>query len=103
MKYLYSWPALAAATSADHSPEDPSFTSGFDVVLQPLKTPGTDTELAFGAQTRNVTPVPFGPAYGIAPIPGLADCPHVGVTPKPKQQSIPKQILTFHFFFTWMD
>src|SRR6266498_4102763 len=67
----------------------------FAVVLQPLKTPGTATEVAFGAQTRKVTPVPSKSAYGIAPMPGRADCarqviaetsPNTAATIAPRQK-----------------
>ena len=60
--------------SADQRPDEPSLIRGFSVEFQPLNVPATDAEVAFGAQTRNVTPVPAGLAYGIEPMPGLLDC-----------------------------
>src|ERR1051325_938325 len=74
MKYLYSWFARAVEMSPDHNPELPSFSRKFAVVFQLLKIPGTDTEVASGAHTLNVTPVPEASAYGVEPIPGRLDC-----------------------------
>src|SRR6267154_6108360 len=74
MKYLYSFLGRAAGTSPDHNPELPSLTKKFAAVFQTLKLPGTATEVASGAQTRKVTPVPKPSAYGVEPMPGRLDC-----------------------------
>src|SRR6266850_6899271 len=74
MKYLYSLLGRAAGTSADHNPELPSLIKEFAAVFQPLKTPGTATEVASGAHTRKVTPVLKPSAYGVDPMPGRLDC-----------------------------
>src|ERR1051326_1106682 len=92
MRYLYGAFALAVEMSPDHSPELPSLTKGFAVVFHPLKVPGTFTEVASGAQTRKVTPVPNASAYGIDPIPGRLDWAGANaVNPSTQAPAITKQ------------
>src|ERR1700757_2753579 len=74
---LYWSPTLGPATSTDQNPF-PSEASGLAVEDQPLKLPATTTELAKGAQTRNVTPVPAPSLYGLAPMKARLDGTTVG-------------------------
>ena len=67
----YSAPGPTPGTSADHVPLEPS-PSGPSAVRSPAqssKVPVTKTASAWGAQTRNVVPSP----YGIAPMPARGD------------------------------
>ena len=58
---LYSWFVRADDTSADQTSVVPSRTSRLAVLLHPLNMPAAATLVAFGAHTRNVTPVPDAP------------------------------------------
>ena len=51
MWYLYSAPLPTPGTKPSQIPELARARSGCDCVSQPLKSPTTETELAFGAQT----------------------------------------------------
>ena len=77
MKYLYWSPAAALVTSADQTPFQTlleiSRPKGLAAVSQLLNVPGAETLVAFGAQTRKVTPLPCESLYGLEPQPERVD------------------------------
>src|SRR5918912_3116356 len=58
--YLYTAPRSSPGTKPYHTPDDPSGRSAWRSLSQPLKSPMTATDVAFGAHTANEAPAtPF--------------------------------------------
>ena len=64
---MYREPSSAPGTNSSQSPDEPSERIGFSRPSQPLKSPTTLTEAAFGAQTANATPATPFSSRGCAP------------------------------------
>jgi hypothetical protein len=86
----------ALDTSADQTPVQTlllnSLPNGVALVDQLLNEPGTWTLVAFGAQTRKVTPDPRELLYGVEPHPGRLDWPSTAVAMNNAAQTQAKRV-----------